>query len=149
MPSDPDLLRDTDSDRQKLISVLTQFHLTAAEFDRMRVLTYEQQIAGCSPDQLKMLYLILLKPGLSLRARVRLCPPWPKGTPYAGAAPHPYMLGRIRQRLLDAAESALTQTPGQRNQPPVPEEPYDPVAEKRKIRAMIDKMYNLPPRPQK
>ena len=145
----PDYLREADADRRKLILVLAQFHLSIDEFDRKPVQSYEQQIAGCSPDLLKILYLTLLKPGVTMRARLKLCPPWPEGGRYAGTEPHNDMLGRIRRRLLAAARSAhgLPAEPGK--QTAAMDEPYDPIAEKRKARAMIDKIYGLPPRPEK
>ena len=68
-------------------------------FWQLRSDTYEHTLARRSLDELERFYSLLFTPGKNFEEIRKDCPPWPRGTRYAGRLPTDSVLSDIRARF--------------------------------------------------
>mgnify|MGYP000028125770 FL=1 len=68
-------------------------------FWQLRSDTYEHTLARRSLDELERFYSVLFTPGKNFEEIRKDCPPWPRGTRYAGRLPTDSVLSDIRARF--------------------------------------------------
>ena len=86
-------------DRERLREIVESYGGDLRSFDELRPYSYEQALAAESLEQLDLFYSEIFTPGRNLEKASESCPPWPRGSRFAGQQPQWRMLARIFQRI--------------------------------------------------